>query len=285
MTSPRLLRAQGHGLAIQVAEWPGEGEPLLCVHGITANCRSFDVLASALAPKHRVLAVDLRGRGLSDKPATGYSIALHRRDLEAVAAGLGLKSVAVAGHSLGAYIALALAAARPDLTKGLVLIDGGADLLPEQWAKVTAGIKTSLDRLGRVFPSMEAYLDFIKSSGHMGPWTPAVEEFYRYDGEAVGGGVRSRIPPEAIAEERVNMLDLDVSQFYPQVRCPVLVLRATVGLGAPEALVLPEEAVARLKVSLPQAEVVNHDGADHFSILVQPNRRRDEAIFKFLASG
>ena len=74
MIQPTMLKAKGAGIQIQLAEWEGAGPPVLCLHGLTANCRCFDVAASVLAPMRRVLAMDLRGRGLSDKPDTGYSI-------------------------------------------------------------------------------------------------------------------------------------------------------------------------------------------------------------------
>lgn len=69
-----MIKARGDGIQIQLAIWEGKGKEILCIHGITANCRFWDCLASALVPHHKIIAMDLRGRGLSDKPPTGYSI-------------------------------------------------------------------------------------------------------------------------------------------------------------------------------------------------------------------
>ena len=77
MTEPIMKKAKGDGIKIQLAIWEGKGKQILCIHGITSNCRFWDCLASALSPHHRVIAMDLRGRGLSDKPPTGYSINHH----------------------------------------------------------------------------------------------------------------------------------------------------------------------------------------------------------------
>ena len=74
MTEPIMKKAKGDGIKIQLAVWEGKGKQILCIHGLTANSRFWDCLASALAPYHRVIAMDLRGRGLSDKPPKGYSI-------------------------------------------------------------------------------------------------------------------------------------------------------------------------------------------------------------------
>ena len=91
MTEPIMIKAKGDGLKIQLAVWEGKGKQILCVHGITANCRFWDCLASALAPHHRVIAMDLRGRGLSDKPLTGYSIEHHCKDILALMNDQGLQ--------------------------------------------------------------------------------------------------------------------------------------------------------------------------------------------------
>ena len=277
-----MIRVKGDGITIQAAEWPGEGLPVLAVHGLTANCRSFDLTARVLAPANRFIALDLRGRGLSDKPETGYSIDRHCRDIEAVCADLGLGSVALMGHSLGAYICLALAARRPELVDRLILLDGGADLPPEQWVKISAGIKPSLDRLGVLFPSFEEYLAKIKTAPFLQPWTQVAEDYYRYESEDVEGGVRSRIRPEHIAEERGNLLAMDPKEYYPKIQCPVLILRAVEGMLSQDDHVLPVEAAHSLASSLKQARVVDLPGINHFSLVFQPSPERDRALREFM---
>jgi pimeloyl-ACP methyl ester carboxylesterase len=278
-----MKRAKGDGIEIQTAEWAGSGEPMLCIHGITANCRCFDVIAHELSPKHRILAVDLRGRGLSDKPDTGYSIDRHCRDIEAVMDDLGLDMVNLLGHSLGGYIALALAARRPERVRRLILMDAGAQLSAEQWIKVGEAIKPSLDRLLQSFPTFEAYVANLKKMAYLNPWTEAIEDFFRYECEEVDGVVRSRIRPENIQEERENLAVTDTAQYYSGISCPVLVLRATQGMVAQDDLVVPEEALPGLKKALPQAKIVSLAGTNHYSILFQPNEERTRALLEFLS--
>ena len=64
MSKPTMIKAKGDGVKIQLAVWEGKGKRILSVHGITANCRFWDCLASALTPHHSLIAMDLRGRGL-----------------------------------------------------------------------------------------------------------------------------------------------------------------------------------------------------------------------------
>ena len=282
MKEPTMLRVKGDGIELQMAEWPGDGETVLAVHGLTANCRSFDEVAAALAPTHRVLAVDLRGRGLSDKPDTGYSSQHHVADLAAAADDLGVESFFLMGHSLGAFLALAFTAAHPDRVKGVILLDGGANLTLEQWAKVSEGIKPSLERLGRVFPSFDAYVETVKKAPFMQPWNELAELYFRYESEEVEGGVRSRIKPEHIQEERVNLATLNTEELYPQVTCPVLILRATESMITGDDFVLPEEVLPEFLAALPSAKLVNLDGMNHYSMVLQPSAQRDQAILGFL---
>lgn len=123
ISEPIMKKVKGYGVDIQLAIWKGSGKQVLCVHGITANCRCWDLVASALSPKHQVLAMDLRGRGLSEKPPTGYSLEQHVRDIGCLIEAMGLEKVVLMGHSLGAFISLAFAAKYPERLGGLILID------------------------------------------------------------------------------------------------------------------------------------------------------------------
>ncbi len=282
MTEPIMKRVKGDGLEIQMAIWEGEGENIVCVHGLTANCRCWDEMASCLTPVHSFLAFDLRGRGLSDKPPTGYSLQHHVRDLYGLLEECGLSQAVLMGHSLGAYISVAFAAQYPERVKKLILMDGGGQLSDEQWDQVNIVIKPSLDRLGLVFPSFEDYVELLKAAPILQPWSPAIEAYFRYESEEVEGGIRSRINPEHIQEESQNMRQADPAEYYPKISCPVLILRATDGILSPEDQVLPESAVERILSEIKDERRGDVAGTNHYSILMQPNEQRDDAILEFL---
>lgn len=277
-----MIRAKGDGVKIQLAVWQGKGKEILCVHGITANSRFWDCLASALAPHHRVIAMDLRGRGLSEKPPTGYSIKHHCRDIAALMDDQGLERPVVMGHSLGAFISLVFAAEHPERVDRLILVDGGGKLSDDQMAKVFAGIKPSLDRLGKIFPSFEAYLSLMKQAPYLQPWNSYMETYFRYEIEEVQGGIRSRVHPNHIEEEAKNLREVDSREFYKKVKGPTLILRATKGMLAEDDLLLPENVVEQMVREIPNAKRVDVEGANHYSILFQPNVKRDQAILDFL---
>jgi len=282
MVDPVMKRTAGDGVEIALAVWEGKGKTVLCVHGISASCRCWDNVAEALIPQHEVLAMDLRGRGLSEKPASGYSISHHCRDIEALLKHQDINQVIILGHSLGALIGLELAARFPEKVKRLILVDGGGQLTKEQREKVFAGIQPTLDRLGKIFPSKEAYLDLMKSNPLLQPWTSMLETYYLYELEEADGGVRSRVKAEHIKEEAENLTGYDVTGFYSRIKCPVLILRAPEGMTTPDNILLPEKALEKMLREIFNVKYVDIPGTNHYSIVMQPDKGRDAAILSFL---
>ena len=227
--------------------------------------------------------MDLRGRGFSEKPSSGYSIDHHCRDIHSLLNYLEIERVTLVGHSLGAYISLAYAAEHPEQVDRLILIDGGAKLSPEQAGKVFAGIKPSLDRLGQVFPTFEAYLENMKKAPFLQPWSPLLETYFQHEAEVLPDGVRSRIQPAHIQEEASNLSRFEAEPLYPQIQCPTLILRAPEGMLAENDILLPEETAEKMTRKIPKARRLDLPGTNHFSILFAPSRTRDEGIREFLA--
>jgi len=283
MKKPVLKKVEGNGVGIQLAMWQGVGKPVLCIHGLTANCRNWDVIADALTPGHFVMAMDLRGRGRSDRPSSGYDIEHHCRDIESLLAELKIPSCALMGHSLGAIIALAYAAGHPEQVEGIVLIDGGGELSEEQKNKVLAGIQHSLDRLGKVFPSFEAYREHMQSTPLLQPWSPAMDNFLAHDLERAPEGVSSSIRLEAIQEELVNLARLDIGSLYPQVQCPALILRAREGMEAHDDILLPQDVLDRMLREIPRVQHMDMEKGNHYTIMFQKDGRRDQAIHELLS--
>ena len=283
MAEPIMKTVQGNGLKINLAMWGGKGKPILCIHGITANCRCWDVMAAALAPHYQILAMDLRGRGRSEKPDRGYSLDHHIRDIDCLLDDLDIDQAVIMGHSLGAFIGLAFAAEFPDRIDRLILVDGGGDLSKEQMDKVFIGIKPALDRLEMVFPSEAAYLIKMSEPPYIQPWSPAIETYYRYEIEPTEGGVRTNIQPAHIQEEAANIRKVACATFYPKVNCKVLILRAPKGLQSQEDILLPEEVIGKMMAELPNARRFDVQGLNHYGIVFQPHADRDRAVREFLA--
>lgn len=279
---PRFETARGDGIDLHLALWEGQGPRVVCIHGLTANCRCWDPAARQLFPRFRVAAPDLRGRGRSGRPSHGYSVAHHVADLKGLLDHLGLESAVIMGHSLGAVITLAFAARYPERVTRAVLWDGGGQLSEAETRRVFTGIQPTLQRLAQVYADAEAYLRARRQTPFLQPWSLALETYFRYELETVPDGVRANIQAEHILEEIQQLGELDVGALYPRVRCPLLILRALKGLLAPDDILLPDHAVAEMRRQMPQLRCVDLPGANHYSVLFHPNAVRDYALREFL---
>src|SRR5215472_17302274 len=108
-----------HGMHV-VHDGPRQDPPLLLIHGSGASGASWGPVVGALAGRHHVIRVDLPGCGQSP-PALSYDVPDQAGSVAALLDDLGLRYVAVAGHSSGGYVATALAEQRPDLVGSLAL--------------------------------------------------------------------------------------------------------------------------------------------------------------------
>ena len=282
MTEPIMTKVKGDGVQINLAIWQGNAGPVLCVHGITANCRCWDVLAAALTPDFHVMAMDLRGRGQSEKPSSGYSLDFHLQDINCLLDDLKIDQAVIMGHSLGAFIGLAFAAEYPQRVDRLILVDGGGDLSTEQFNKIFEGIKPALDRLGKTFPSSEAYLYQMKQAPYLQPWTPVIDTYCRYEIEEVDGGVRTNIDPVCIREESANIKKIECAPYYPKIQCKTLILRAPNGLLSQDDLLLPEDVIDKMTDEIPHVRRFDVADTNHYGILMKPHAARDQAIREFL---
>lgn len=284
MTDPEMVKTRGDGINIQLAVWEGKGKTILCVHGLTANCRCWDLIASELSPEFHVIAMDLRGRGLSDKPETGYSVEHHMGDIHALLEEQGIGPVTLLGHSLGAYMSLAFAARYPESVAGLILIDGGGNLEQDLWNRLAQAITPSLDRSGQSYSSFEDYAAALTKSPFLEPSLTTLEESFRYEFENTQGDMGSMFHLANIQEEIADIQNLDVSQLYPTIACPVLILRATDGIPTPDDVMLPERVADQMTQEIPNALSINIEETNHFSILFQPSQIRKKSILDFLRS-
>ncbi len=103
----------------------GEGEPVLLLHGIAHSCRAWDRVLVPLAERYDVIALDLPGCGMSDKPDTDYSLGSQAVAVRFVLDELGLDCVSAVGHSLGGGVAMTLAYHYPERVGRLALVSSG----------------------------------------------------------------------------------------------------------------------------------------------------------------
>ncbi|SHE83279.1 Pimeloyl-ACP methyl ester carboxylesterase [Ruegeria intermedia] len=137
---PRFTTADG--LNLYYAD-TGQGQPLLCLAGLTRNSLDFSFLAPHVADL-RMIALDYRGRGQSDHDPDyrNYTVAQEAQDVVALLDHLGLDRVSILGTSRGGLIAMTLAATHPDRLAAVILNDVGPVIEPQ-------GIARIIDYVGR----------------------------------------------------------------------------------------------------------------------------------------
>lgn len=268
-----------NGLRLACLEWPGERSPLICLPHLTGHKGSYTNLAERLAPEYRVLALDLRGRGDSDKPEDGYGFAYHARDILAFADALGIDRFALIGHSFGATTAAYLASIRPERVSALVLLDGGAD--PRE--DMLKAMYSTIRRLDRVYPSLEAWLEAQRGLPFHQPWSTAFERYFIEEAETLPDGcVRSRSSAASIERDMDQHFMYCMCLHFPNVRCPVLFLRPANGLMGGKGHVFSEAEAANIVRHIPHCWRVDVPGVHHYTILLHDDPPVVQPIREFL---
>lgn len=239
--------------------------PVMCLPGLSRNSGDFDVVARALAAERQVVALDYRGRGLSDRDPNwqNYALPVELNDLLAVTTVLGLERAVFLGTSRGGLLTMLTTAARPTLIAGAILNDigpviDGAGLAriksylgrlpgPANWDEAVALLKTiSQSR----FPALTND-DWRRQAGSI--WM-----------ERDGRLEAAFDPALAKTLEAVNF-DQPLPTLWPQFdglgAVPVMVIR-----GA-NSDILSEGTVAAMAARRPNLDILTVPGQGHAPLL------------------
>ncbi|CAM5320461.1 alpha/beta fold hydrolase [Streptomyces narbonensis] len=223
---------------------------VLLLHGLMGHAAHWAPAVSRLTGRHRVIALDQRGHGHSQKPSAGpFTREAYVADAAAVIEQLGLGPVTLVGHSMGALTAWQLAAERPDLVRALVICDMRASALgaasQRAWQDWFRGWPAP-------FPSLDAVRRWF---GDDDPWVerpnPARGAFFAEVMAEHPDGWRPVFDPAQMLTSRETWVHDAHWDSLAQVRCPTLVVRGLDGeLGRAEAQemvrVLPHGAYAEI---------------------------------------
>ncbi|MGW3462167.1 alpha/beta fold hydrolase [Streptomyces olivaceoviridis] len=146
------------GVRLACRDWGGPGQPIVLLHGLAGHAGEWDVLAGRLSSRYRVVAVDQRGHGASERHPRDVSRAAYVADVIAVVDQLALQRPALVGQSLGGHTAMLTAAAHPGLVRALVLVEAGPGGPNPNGPADNGGW---LDSWPTPFPSREAAAAFL----------------------------------------------------------------------------------------------------------------------------
>lgn len=234
-----------NGLKIHYLDYPGDDPVLILLPGLTVNAHAFDGLIRAgIHARNRVIAVDFRGRGLSDKPESGYSMGEYAADIVGLMDNLGVATAVVCGHSFGALVGMVLAANHPQRFPKFVIIDSSHLILNPQTVDL---VKASLERLNRSLPSMDVYLAAMRKMPFLdGYWDTDIENAYRTDVRIhPDGSVQSQTTTEIIAETIDNEFKEPWNAHVKAIKQPVILLNAPRAFGPPGTAPILSEVVGQ----------------------------------------
>jgi len=280
---PRTLQFRGlspHGFhRVVYYEWGDAANPrvVVCVHGLGRNGRDFDVIAEALAPTHRVLAVDMPGRGMSDWLAdpNDYAFPTYLATLTALVARSGAVDVDWIGTSMGGLLGIVMAAQPASPVRRLVVNDVGPQLDAAALARI--GSYIGQDPTFATFAEMEAYLRRI--SAPFGPLHDLQWEFLTRTNvrERADGRWGLAYDPGIAVPFRNAPAPPNLWPLWDAITCPALVLR-----GA-ESDLLTREVAQAMATRGPKPRVIEFAGVGHAPMLL--DRDQYLPVVEFLLAG
>ena len=249
-------------------EWgdPANDRVVICVHGLSRNGRDFDVLGEALADTHRVIAVDMPGRGASQwlPDANDYVFPTYLTTLTALVARSNAQQVAWVGTSMGALLGMAMAAQRDTPVARLVVNDAGPLIEPGALARIR-------DYLGlaptfATFAEADAYIRAV--SAPFGALTDAQWDHLTRTSVAQDAQGRWSLAydPAIALPFRSTAAPPDLWPLWDAIRCPTLLLR-----GAQSDLLSPATAQAMTERG-PKARLVEFPGVGHAPMLLSSDQ-------------
>jgi pimeloyl-ACP methyl ester carboxylesterase len=249
----------------------GFGPAVVLLHGFAASMDTWRPVRGELLRSHRVIALDLKGFGWSDRPEGDYSPAAQAAIVIALLDHLGIERASLVGHSWGSSVALSVALAVPDRVERIALYDAWVyeEQLPAffLWAR-EPGLGELLfdlyyhqrgeDRMARAFYDPFAMDQDLVDS---------VEAMMHRPGTAAA----------ALAAARGQRFG-EIEDRYGEIDVPVLLL------WGEDDLVSPVEVARRLAAELPRARLETFARCGHFP-MIEARAASNRALADFLAPG
>jgi 3-oxoadipate enol-lactonase len=236
------------GLRLSVLE-AGTGDPIIFVHGVVTTSNIFPKYVAAYSPDFRGIAVDLRGYGDSDKPATGFTIDQFSRDLIKLADALRIDKAVWVGVSMGGMILQRLALDHPERVRALVLVSttDGAMILDDDIPTIGAPRDykdVSKTMIVDSFPQDTPSKTYQPLLDRIGTWNAMV-----------------------IREALTSMSRFNVHGQLSRINAPTLIM-----VGAKDGVATPTIAKG-IQAQIPGAQLVEFD-TGHFMMAEDPEKFR-----------
>jgi len=261
---------EANGLEFHYQEW-GDSRSrhaIVMLHGFAQTSAAWEETAVDLAREYRVIAIDQRGHGNSQRASDrDYTRATQVEDLVAIVEALGLRSVTLVGHAMGGANAICYAAEHPDVVSALVVIEAAPEVLRSGIETLRRVLLTSpaefatLDEVSEVFREYYPYAtteQLDRRARAVATVTP--DGAYTWDFDPVFRDSTARPPEPDPGQRRL----VDLWDCVDRVQCPTMIIR-----GA-ETDMLTSEAVQRLHRRIAGSRVSLIEEAGHAVPTDQP---------------
>lgn len=269
---PKATFAELQGARIRYTDTGTSKPPVVLIHGFASSLNAWDTVVPALEPNHRVIALDLKGFGWSDRPEGDYSPEAQAQIVFALMDRLGVERFAIAAHSWGSSIALQMAIDHPERIDRIALYDAWvyADQLPTFFVWSRAPV------LGELLFAM-FYKERPDEKIESAFYNPEIldQKFVDHVEEMLG---RPGTSAAALAAVRGQVYD-EIQKKYGQIHQPVLLLWGR------EDVVTTLDMGEKLVRQLPNAELIVYPRCGHFPMIeAAAASNRDLADFLFVGS-
>ena len=248
-----------------VVDGADDAAPILLLHGILGSSQTWDWMVPRLVDNYRVLRLDFRGHGESDRATGGYQLSDYVSDAAAVCEQVAGVPCTVIGHSLGGATAAGLAQTRPELVRGVVLEDAPL-AMPDPNAEgaernslmdVFALMREAIPQMQAAGMSLEDVIALVATSP--GASGGLLGELLHDDGVATMAA--SMLAVDASVLDRV--LDASLTVVFDADRSlPVPAAVVAADPASPDAVTQPQD-LAKMMIHSPHAETYTLSGANH----------------------
>jgi pimeloyl-ACP methyl ester carboxylesterase len=267
------------GLRLHMRDWgaPTGALPMVCLPGLSRTAADFDVLAARLAATRRVMALDYRGRGLSDRDPDWkhYDLFVENIDILTVLEAAGVEAAIFVGTSRGGLHTMLLTGTRPQILRGVVLNDIGPVLEKE-------GLRRIQSYVGKL-PTPASWAEAVGiAKGIMGARFTGLSEadweaYAQLTFEETASGFTTRYDPAIMLAFGQMDLEKPIPALWPQFEAlapvPVLAIR-----GENSDLLSPE-TLTEMASRHPNFEALTVPGQGHAPLLMdEPTLARIEAF-------
>ena len=270
---PRDLTVSLNGMPFHYRDWGGAGQPIVLLHGLASTCHIWDLVAPYLSRSARVVALDQRGHGESEKPDQGYDFGTVANDLEGFITDLGLDRPIIVGHSWGGDVALEYAVERPSRPLGLCFVDGGTIDISARDGWDLEAAKREMAPPDFRGMTLDQLLD--RARGRFG------DLFSDAQGEQIVAAnfevlddrtIRARLSRENHMRIIEALWDHHPAEQYPRVVCPVLLMpaRQDIDTAANARSSMRNESIAKAEKLLPVSKTVWLEDSIHDVPLQRP---------------